>query len=406
MNTHLHINEEGFYGQFGGAFVAPSLRPNLEELAQHYASIIESESFQHEFRLLLRDYVGRPSPLYASPYLSKRYGARVFLKREDLNFTGAHKINNAVGQILLARHLGKHRIIAETGAGQHGVATATVCAHFDMPCTIFMGACDIERQRSNVQKMQLLGAEICAVTEGNGTLNDAVNAALSEWTSHPDDTFYLLGSAVGPHPYPDMVARLQAVISEEIKTQLFEQTGTEAPDFLLACIGGGSNAAGTFYHYVDEDRTQLVLAEAGGKGIDSGATAATLSVGRAAVLHGSRSMVMLSADDEVQEAYSISAGLDYPGVGPLHASLVAEGRAQVVAVTDQEAICAALQLIRHEGIVPAIESAHALSALEKLKMQPDDIVVVTLSGRGDKDMGLYLKVADELNTEKKVGEEC
>lgn len=393
MKEHLHIDEKGFYGTFGGAFVPESLQPNITALSECYARLIESPAFQEEFRGLLKHYVGRPSPLYLSPSLSRQCGCKVYLKREDLNHTGAHKINNAIGQILLARHMGKHRIIAETGAGQHGVATATVCALFGMQCTIYMGAVDIARQRPNVEKMQLLGAEVRAVTSGSQTLKEAVNEALNDWCEHPTDTFYLIGSAVGPHPYPDMVARLQAIISEEMRAQLQEVEGRSCPDYVVACVGGGSNAAGSFYHYLDEETVKIVIAEAAGKGVDTGETAATLSLGTEGVLHGSKSLVMQDATGKVQEPYSISAGLDYPGVGPLHATLVKSGRATVVTVTDDEALAAAYALNRQEGILPAIESAHTLGALSKLTFQPSDIVIATLSGRGDKDIDTYLQNA-------------
>lgn len=393
MAKNFHVTEDGFYGTFGGAFVPEILKPNIDALTACYVKVIESEAFQAEFRSLLRDYVGRPSPLYLSPSLSELCGCKIYLKREDLNHTGAHKINNAIGQILLARHMGKRRIIAETGAGQHGVATATVCALFGMECTIYMGAVDIERQRPNVEKMRLLGAKVIPATSGNQTLKDAVNEALRDWCSHPEETFYLLGSAVGPHPYPDLVARLQSIISEEVRQQLLEKEGTELPNYAIACVGGGSNAAGSFFHFLDEEKVKLVIAEASGHGVDTAETAATLTLGTEGVLHGSRSLVMQDEDGQVIEPYSISAGLDYPGVGPLHAELAQSGRASVITVTDDEALEAAYDLNRKEGILPAIESAHTLASLRKVKFQPTDIVVATLSGRGDKDIDTYLKHA-------------
>lgn len=389
------VSPEGYYGDFGGAFVPDALRGILNELSESYRQVMESESFQKEFRHLLRDYVGRPSPLYLARRLSEQYGCRIYLKREDLNHTGAHKINNTIGQALLAKRMGKKRIIAETGAGQHGVATATVCALMDMPCTIYMGQTDMERQRANVEKMRMLGAEVCGVKTGSMTLSDAVDAAIEAWSQDAEETYYLLGSAVGPHPYPDMVARFQSVISEEIRSQLLEQEGREYPDYLVACIGGGSNAAGTIYHYLDDDRVRILLAEAGGMGIDTLQTAATITLGEEGVLHGFRSLVLKDDAGEVMEAYSISAGLDYPGIGPLYAYLAKEKRIDVVAVNDDEALKAAYNLTRTEGIIPALESSHALAALEKMSLKPEDVVVLTVSGRGDKDMDTYLKHAAE-----------
>lgn len=389
------VSPEGYYGNFGGAFVPDALRSILNELSESYRQVMESESFQKEFRHLLRDYVGRPSPLYLARHLSEQYGCRIYLKREDLNHTGAHKINNTIGQALLAKRMGKKRVIAETGAGQHGVATATVCALMDMPCTIYMGQTDMERQRANVEKMRMLGAEVCGVKTGSMTLSDAVDAAIEAWSQDAEETYYLLGSAVGPHPYPDMVARFQSVISEEIRSQLLEQEGREYPDYLVACIGGGSNAAGTIYHYLDDDRVRILLAEAGGMGIDTLQTAATITLGEEGVLHGFRSLVLKDDAGEVMEAYSISAGLDYPGIGPLYAYLAKEKRIDVVAVNDDEALKAAYNLTRTEGIIPALESSHALAALEKMSLKPEDVVVLTVSGRGDKDMDTYLKHAAE-----------
>lgn len=389
------VSPEGYYGDFGGAFVPDALRGILNELSESYRQVMESESFQKEFRHLLRDYVGRPSPLYLARRLSEQYGCRIYLKREDLNHTGAHKINNTIGQALLAKRMGKKRVIAETGAGQHGVATATVCALMGMPCTIYMGQTDMERQRANVEKMRMLGAEVCGVKTGSMTLSDAVDAAIEAWSQDAEETYYLLGSAVGPHPYPDMVARFQSVISEEIRSQLLEQEGREYPDYLVACIGGGSNAAGTIYHYLDDDRVRILLAEAGGMGIDTLQTAATITLGEEGVLHGFRSLVLKDDAGEVMEAYSISAGLDYPGIGPLYAHLAKEKRIDVVAVNDDEALKAAYNLTRTEGIIPALESSHALAALEKMSLKPEDVVVLTVSGRGDKDMDTYLKHAAE-----------
>lgn len=389
------VSPEGYYGDFGGAFVPDALCGILNELSESYRQVMESESFQKEFRHLLRDYVGRPSPLYLARRLSEQYGCRIYLKREDLNHTGAHKINNTIGQALLAKRMGKKRVIAETGAGQHGVATATVCALMDMPCTIYMGQTDMERQRANVEKMRMLGAEVCGVKTGSMTLSDAVDAAIEAWSQDAEETYYLLGSAVGPHPYPDMVARFQSVISEEIRSQLLEQEGREYPDYLVACIGGGSNAAGTIYHYLDDDRVRILLAEAGGMGIDTLQTAATITLGEEGVLHGFRSLVLKDDAGEVMEAYSISAGLDYPGIGPLYAYLAKEKRIDVVAVNDDEALKAAYNLTRTEGIIPALESSHALAALEKMSLKPEDVVVLTVSGRGDKDMDTYLKHAAE-----------
>lgn len=389
------VSPEGYYGDFGGAFVPDALRGILNELSESYCQVMESESFQKEFRHLLRDYVGRPSPLYLARRLSEQYGCRIYLKREDLNHTGAHKINNTIGQALLAKRMGKKRVIAETGAGQHGVATATVCALMGMPCTIYMGQTDMERQRANVEKMRMLGAEVCGVKTGSMTLSDAVDAAIEAWSQDAEETYYLLGSAVGPHPYPDMVARFQSVISEEIRSQLLEQEEREYPDYLVACIGGGSNAAGTIYHYLDDDRVRILLAEAGGRGIDTLQTAATITLGEEGVLHGFRSLVLKDDAGEVMEAYSISAGLDYPGIGPLYAYLAKEKRIDVVAVNDDEALKAAYNLTRTEGIIPALESSHALAALEKMSLKPEDVVVLTVSGRGDKDMDTYLKHAAE-----------
>lgn len=388
---NYQVNDDGYYGEFGGAYVPEILYGCVEELRKNYLSIIQSESFKNEFDGLLRDYVGRPSPLYLTTRLSERYGCRIYLKREDLNHTGAHKINNTIGQILIAKRMGKRRIIAETGAGQHGVATATVCALMNMECVVYMGKTDVERQHINVQKMEMLGATVCPVTSGNMTLKDATNEAIRDWCCHPSDTYYIIGSTVGPHPYPDMVARLQSVISEEIRKQLSLREGRDYPDYLIACVGGGSNAAGTIYHYVNDDRVKIVLAEAGGKGIDTGMSAATIQLGRIGIIHGSKTLVMQSKDGQIEEPYSISAGLDYPGIGPIHANLARNKRATVLAINDDEALNAAFELTRLEGIIPALESAHALGALGKLRFRPEDVVVLTVSGRGDKDMETYIR---------------
>ena len=385
------VNDDGYYGEFGGAYVPEILYGCVEELRKNYLPIIQSESFKNEFDGLLRDYVGRPSPLYLAPRLSERYGCRIYLKREDLNHTGAHKINNTIGQILIAKRMGKRRIIAETGAGQHGVATATVCALMNMECVVYMGKTDVERQHINVQKMEMLGATVYPVTSGNMTLKDATNEAIRDWCCHPSDTYYIIGSTVGPHPYPDMVARLQSVISEEIRKQLSLQEGRYYPDYLIACVGGGSNAAGTIYHYVNDDRVKIVLAEAGGKGIDTGMSAATIQLGKIGIIHGSKTLVMQSEDGQIEEPYSISAGLDYPGIGPIHANLATNKRATVLAINDDEALDAAFELTRLEGIIPALESAHALGALGKLRFRPEDVVVLTVSGRGDKDIETYIR---------------
>ena len=390
-----NIDQNGYYGEFGGSFIPEILHKAIESLREEYLTILESEEFQKEFHELLRDYVGRPSPLYLAKRLSEKYGCKIYLKREDLNHTGAHKINNAIGQILLARKMGKKRIIAETGAGQHGVATATACALMNMPCRVYMGAIDIERQHVNVEKMRMLGAEVFSVTSGSQTLTDAVNEALRDWCTNPEDTFYLLGSAVGPHPYPDLVARLQSVISKEIKEQLMEKEGRDYPDYLMACIGGGSNAAGTVYHYIDDERVNLVLGEAGGYGIATGKTAASITCGTEGIIHGFRTLVLQDENGQIKEPYSISAGLDYPGIGPLHAHLAKERRAQVMAINDDEALRAAFELTRLEGIIPALESSHALAMLPKMNFKKDDVVVLTVSGRGDKDLETYLAHKDE-----------
>lgn len=391
----FQINENGYYGNFGGTYIPEILHQNVEELRKSYKTIINDESFKKEFSRFLKDYVGRPSPLYMSEKLSKKHGCKIYLKREDLNHTGAHKINNAIGQVLIAKRMGKKRIIAETGAGQHGVATATVCALMGMECVVYMGKTDVERQKANVEKIKMLGAEVVSVTSGNMTLKDATNEALREWCNNPTDTYYVIGSTVGPHPYPDMVARLQSVISEEIKRQLTEQEGRDYPDYLIACIGGGSNAAGTIYHYLDDERVKIVLAEAGGYGIETGKTAATIHLGKTGIIHGFKTLVMQDDNGQIIEPYSISAGLDYPGIGPMHANLAEKKRATVFAINDNEALKAAFELTRTEGIIPALESAHALSVLNKMNFKSDDIVVLTVSGRGDKDMETYMKYSQD-----------
>lgn len=389
MKTY-QLSSDGYYGIYGGAYVPENLYHTVETLRQKYLPIIESEAFKTEYHALLRDYVGRPSPLYHARRMSEKYGCKLYLKREDLNHTGAHKINNALGQILLALKMGKTRIIAETGAGQHGVATATVCALMGMPCRVYMGATDVERQHVNVERMKMLGAEVFPVESGSKTLKDATNEAIRDWCLHPQDTFYIIGSTVGPHPYPDLVARLQSVISSEIKIQIREKEGRDYPDYLMACVGGGSNAAGSIYHYMDDERVKIYLGEAGGHGVESGETAATIHCGSLGILHGSKTLVMQNEDGQITEPYSLSAGLDYPGVGPLHAHLAHEHRATVMAVNDDEALKAAFELTRLEGIIPALESAHALGMLPRMKFKKEDVVVLTVSGRGDKDLNTYL----------------
>lgn len=388
------VDKNGFFGRYGGAYVPEILYKCVHDLQDAYLDILDSDEFKREYHQLLRDYVGRPSPLYYADRMSRRYGCRLYLKREDLNHTGAHKINNTIGQILLARHMGKTRIIAETGAGQHGVATATVCALMGMQCEIFMGKTDVERQHTNVERMRMLGASVHPVTTGNMTLSDACSEAIRDWCSHPRDTYYLVGSTMGPHPYPDIVAKMQSVISEEIKWQLQEKTGRDYPDFLIACVGGGSNAAGTIYHYIDDERVSIVLAEAGGHGVDTDYTAATIQAGTEGIIHGARTLVMQTDDGQIKEAFTISAGLDYPGIGPMHADLAERGREQVIAINDDEAIRAGYELTRTEGIIPAIESAHAVAALSHLRFCPEDVVVLTVSGRGDKDVETYLAHKD------------
>jgi len=389
------VNNNGFFGEFGGAFIPEMLYPNILELKENYLKILEDESFQQEFRKLLKDYVGRPSPLYHASRLSEYYHTRIYLKREDLNHTGAHKINNTIGQIIIAKRLGKTRIIAETGAGQHGVATATVCALMGLKCIVYMGKLDVDRQAPNVLRMKMLGAEVVPVYSGNMTLKDATNEAIRDWINNPVDTHYIIGSVVGPHPYPDLVMRLQAVISEEMKWQLKEQTGNENPGYIVACVGGGSNAAGAFYHYLDNPEVKLIAVEAAGKGIYSGESAATMILGRPGILHGSRTMLMQTDDGQVIEPYSVSAGLDYPGIGPIHSHLYKTGRATFENATDDEALTAAFRLTKLEGIIPALESAHALALLDKYRFKPGEVVVINLSGRGDKDMATYIKYMED-----------
>lgn len=390
MTKSFQVDPQGYYGEYGGAYIPEILYATVDELRRTYKDVLESREFKEEYMSLLRDYVGRPSPLYYAKRMSEKYGCRLYLKREDLNHTGAHKINNAIGQILLARKMGRRRIIAETGAGQHGVATATVCALMDMPCVVYMGELDIQRQHTNVERMRMLGAEVRSVRSGNMTLKDACNEAIRDWCCHPKDTFYIIGSTVGPHPYPDMVARLQSIISEEIRQQLMEKEGRDWPDILMACVGGGSNAAGTIFHYIDDLRVRIVLAEAGGLGAGTGHSAATIHDGRLGILHGSKTLVMQTPDGQVMEAESISAGLDYPGIGPMHANLASQHRATVYSINDDEAVRAAYLMTRMEGIVPALESAHAIAALEKMTFHKDEVVVLTVSGRGDKDIETYI----------------
>ena len=385
-----HANNKGFYGEFGGSFVPEMLYPNMLELQNRYLEIMNEESFKIEYKALLKDYVGRPSPLYFASRLSEKYNTKIYLKREDLNHTGAHKINNTIGQILLAKRLGKKQIIAETGAGQHGVATATVCALAGLECTVYMGEIDIARQAPNVARMKMLGATVVPARSGSKTLKDATNEAIRAWINNPVDVHYIIGSVVGFHPYPDMVARFQSVISEEIKWQLKEHENTEYPDYVIACVGGGSNAAGAFYHFLSNEKVRLIAVEASGKGINSGKSAATSLLGREGIIHGSKTLLMQTDDGQIIEPYSISAGLDYPGVGPQHAHLFKCGRAEFLNATDDEAMKAGLQLCKFEGIIPAIESAHALAIFEKRKFKKEDIIVVNLSGRGDKDLDTYI----------------
>ena len=385
-----NVNEKGYYGEFGGAFIPEMLYPNVEELRQNYLKVMAEPEFQKEFNELLKDYVGRPSPLYFAKRLSEKYNTKIYLKREDLNHTGAHKINNTIGQILMAKRLGKNRIIAETGAGQHGVATATVCALMGLECVVYMGEIDIARQAPNVARMKMLGATVVPATSGSKTLKDATNEAIRDWINNPVNTHYIIGSVVGPHPYPDMVARFQSVISEEIKWQLKEHENISSPDYVVACVGGGSNAAGAYYHFLDDEDVNLIAVEAAGLGIDSGESAATSVLGREGIIHGSKTLLMQTNDGQITEPYSISAGLDYPGVGPMHAHLYKSGRAEFISITDGDAMEAGLELCKLEGIIPAIESSHALAIFEKKKFKPKDVVVISLSGRGDKDLETYI----------------
>ena len=396
------VDERGYYGEFGGAFIPEMMYPNVKELSDNYLDILSDKKFKDEYRSLLKNYVGRPSPLYFASRLSSFHKTKIFLKREDLNHTGAHKINNTVGQILIAKRLGKSRIIAETGAGQHGVATATVCALMGMKCLVYMGQTDIKRQAPNVSRMKMLGAEVISVMSGNKTLKDATNEAIRDWISNPSDTHYIIGSVVGPHPYPDLVTRLQSVISEEMKVQVKEVSGKEDPDYILACVGGGSNAIGSFYHYLNNDNVKLVAVEAGGKGVTSGETAATMVTGRPGIIHGSRTMLMQTDDGQITEPYSISAGLDYPGIGPIHSYLHKIKRVVFRHVNDNEALEAAFRITRLEGIVPALESAHALAYLGKYKFLEDDVVVVTVSGRGDKDMEAYINYMENAGVDRNI----
>jgi len=387
----IRVDEKGFYGKFGGAYIPEMLHPNIEELRENYEAIVATKEFQDEFQSLLRDFVGRPTPLYFAERMSEKYGAKIYFKREDLCHTGAHKVNNTVGQIILAKKLGKKRIIAETGAGQHGVATATVCALMGMDCTIYMGELDIQRQRPNVERMRILGAKIVPAVSGSKTLKDATNEAMRAWINDPVDTHYIIGSVVGPHPYPEMVARFQSVISKEIKWQLKEKEGRENPDAIIACVGGGSNAAGSFYHYYNTPEVRLIAVEAAGLGVNSGKSAATTALGTPGILHGSKTLLMQTEDGQVVEPHSISAGLDYPGIGPVHAHLFDIGRSEFVAVEDEDAMKAGIELSRMEGIIPAIETAHAIHALNLIEYRKDDVIVINLSGRGDKDLDTYIK---------------
>lgn len=387
---NYNINENGYYGEFGGAYIPEMLYPNVEELRSNYLEIMSDPNFQKEFQSLLKDYVGRPSPLYFAKRLSEKYNTKIYLKREDLNHTGAHKVNNTIGQILMAQRLGKKRIIAETGAGQHGVATATVCALMGMDCVVYMGEIDIARQAPNVARMKMLGAKVVAATSGSKTLKDATNEAMRYWINNPEDTHYIIGSVVGPHPYPDMVARFQAVVSEEIQNQLQEKEGTTDPDYVVACVGGGSNAAGAYYHYLNNTNVNLIAVEAAGKGVSSGKSAATSVLGDEGIIHGSKTLLMQTNDGQIIEPYSISAGLDYPGVGPMHAHLYKSKRAEFISITDDEAMTAGLELSQLEGIIPAIETSHALAIFEYKKFKPNDIIVINLSGRGDKDLNTYI----------------
>ena len=390
MKTSYHVNEKGYYGAFGGAYIPEMLYPNVEQLRQNYLKITAEPEFQAAFDELLKEYVGRPTPLYFAKNLSKKHKTKIYLKREDLCHTGAHKINNTIGQILLAKRLGKTRIIAETGAGQHGVATATVCALMGLQCIVYMGEVDIKRQAPNVARMIMLGAEVRPALSGSRTLKDATNEAIRDWINNPEDTYYIIGSVVGPHPYPDMVARFQSVISSEIKAQLLEKEGRENPDYVIACVGGGSNAAGAYYHFLDDEKVKIIAVEAAGLGVHSGESAATSALGKIGIIHGSKTLLMQTDDGQITEPYSISAGLDYPGVGPMHAHLFTSKRAKFISITDEDAMHAGLELSKMEGIIPAIETSHAFAALDVMDFKPDEVVVVNLSGRGDKDLQTYI----------------
>lgn len=396
MNSFVSPDLHGYYGEFGGAYIPEMLYQNVEQLRSSYLEIIGQESFQKEFNQLLSDYVGRPTPLFYAQRLSEQFNTKIYLKREDLCHTGAHKINNTIGQILLAIQLGKKRIIAETGAGQHGVATATVCALKGMECIVYMGEKDIERQAPNVARMKMLGAKVIPATSGSKTLKDATNEAIRDWINHPHDTHYIIGSVVGPHPYPDMVARFQSVISREIRTQLFQKEGRELPTRVIACVGGGSNAAGAYYHFLDEPEVEIVAVEAAGHGVHSGMSAATTQLGVTGILHGSKSILMQTADGQVVEPHSISAGLDYPGIGPLHANLFSSGRGCFLSATDEEALQAAFELSKVEGIIPALETAHAFAVLHQMEFKPEEVNVICLSGRGDKDLSTYMGVMNSI----------
>lgn len=389
-----NVDEQGYYGDFGGAYIPEMLYPNVEELRQNYIEVMQQQDFQEEFQALLREYVGRPTPLYYAKRFSEKYKTKVYLKREDLCHTGAHKVNNTIGQILMAKRLGKTRIIAETGAGQHGVATATVCALMGLECIVYMGAIDIERQAPNVARMKMLGAKVVPALSGSKTLKDATNEAIRDWINNPVNTHYIIGSVVGPHPYPDMVARFQSVISQEVKKQLLDKEGRDSPDYVVACVGGGSNAAGLYYHYLDDSDVGIIAVEAAGKGIDTGESAATSALGKEGIIHGSKTLLMQTDDGQITEPYSISAGLDYPGVGPMHAHLFRSGRGEFISVTDADAMQAGLQLSKLEGIIPAIETSHALAIFEQRKFKKEDVVVVNLSGRGDKDLNTYIEYFD------------
>ena len=390
LKMSYNVNSKGYYRDFGGAYIPEMLLHNIDELKENYIKIMSDDSFQQEFNQLLKDYVGRPSPLYFSKNLSEKYSAKIYLKREDLNHTGAHKINNTIGQIILAKRLKKSRIIAETGAGQHGVATATVCALMGLKCIVYMGATDVKRQAPNVARMKMLGADVIPVTSGSSTLKDATNEAMRDWINNPIDTHYIVGSVVGPHPFPDMVARFQSVISKEIKEQLLLAEGRNYPDYLIACVGGGSNAAGTFYDYLDDERVKIICVEASGKGVNSGKSAATTKLGKTGIIHGSKTLLMQTEDGQITEPYSISAGLDYPGIGPMHANLFTSGRGEFISIDDDEAMSAGLQLSQLEGIIPAIETSHALAVFDHKKFNSTDIIVLNLSGRGDKDLENYI----------------